>query len=78
MLEDVKKREPSGTVGGNVNWYSHYGEENGTSLKKKKIELLYCSAIPLLGLYLEKTIMWKYTCNVHSITIYNSQEMEAT
>ena len=23
---DVEKREPSYTVGGNVNWYSHYGE----------------------------------------------------
>ena len=32
--EDVKKREPSYTVGGNVNWYSHYGEQNGGSLKK--------------------------------------------
>ena len=36
MLEDVKKREPSCTVGGNVNWYTHYGAENGTYLKKKK------------------------------------------
>ena len=25
--EDVGKREPSCTVGGNVNWYSHYGEK---------------------------------------------------
>ena len=24
--EGVEKREPSCTVGGNVNWYSHYGE----------------------------------------------------
>ena len=24
--EDVEKREPSCTVGGNVNWYSHNGE----------------------------------------------------
>ena len=24
--EDVKKWESSYTVGGNVNWYSHYGE----------------------------------------------------
>ena len=27
--EDVEKREPSHTVGGNVNWYSVYGEEYG-------------------------------------------------
>ena len=30
----VEKREPSCTVGGNVNGYSHYGEEYGGSLKK--------------------------------------------
>ena len=29
----MKKREPSYTVGGNVNWYSHYGEQYGGSLK---------------------------------------------
>ena len=27
--EGVEKREPSHTVGGNVNWYSHYGEQYG-------------------------------------------------
>ena len=32
--EGVEKREPSYTVGGNVNWYSHYGEQYGGSLKK--------------------------------------------
>ena len=31
--EGVEKREPSYTVGGNVNWYSHYGEEYGGSLR---------------------------------------------
>ena len=31
-------------------------------LKKLKIELLYNPAIPLLGIYLEKTIIWKDTC----------------
>ena len=32
--EDVERMEPSCTVGGNVNWHSHYGEEYGGSLKK--------------------------------------------
>ena len=32
----MEKREPSYTVGGNVNWYSHYGEEYGDSLENKK------------------------------------------
>ena len=31
--EGVEKREPSYTVGGNVNWYSHYGDQYGDSLK---------------------------------------------
>ena len=45
-----------------------------------KIELPYESAIPLLGIYLEKTQIQKDTCNpyVHSRTIHNSQNMETT
>ena len=31
--EGVEKREPSFTVGWNVNSYSHYGEQYGGSLK---------------------------------------------
>ena len=31
--EGVEKREPSYTVGENVNWYSHYGEQHGSSSK---------------------------------------------
>ena len=31
--EGVEKREPSYTVGGSVNWYRHYGEQYGDSLK---------------------------------------------
>ena len=31
-------------------------------LKKLKIELLYDPAIPLLGIYQEKTVIWKDTC----------------
>ena len=31
--EGMEKREPSCTVGGNVNGYSHYGEQYGGSLK---------------------------------------------
>ena len=37
--EDVKKREPSCAVGGNVNWCSHYGKQCEVSSKKWKIEL---------------------------------------
>ena len=31
--EGVERREPSYTVGGNVNWCSHYGEQYGGSLR---------------------------------------------
>ena len=49
-------------------------------LKNLKIELPYDPAIPLMGIYAEKTIIWKGTCtpNVHCSTIYSSQDMEAT
>ena len=31
--EDVERREPSCTVGGNVNWYNHHGEQYGDFFK---------------------------------------------
>ena len=31
--EGLEKRELSYTAGGNINWYSHYGEQHGSSLK---------------------------------------------
>ena len=34
--DSVEKREHSYTVGGNANWYSHYGEQCGNSLKNWK------------------------------------------
>ena len=29
--EDVEKREPSYAIGGNVNWYNHYGKQYGNT-----------------------------------------------
>ena len=58
--EGVDRKEPSYTVGGNINWYSHYWEQYGGSLKTK-MELLYDPAIPLLGIYLEENMIWKDT-----------------
>ena len=49
----MEKREPSYTVGGNANQYSHYEEQCGDSLKKLVIELPYDPAIPLLGIHTE-------------------------
>ena len=58
----MEKRDPLYTVGGNVNWYSHYGEQYVSSLKILKLELPYDPAIPLLGIYPEKTIIRKVSC----------------
>ena len=52
--KDVEKKEPSYTVGGNVNWCSHCEKQHGSFSKKLKIELPYDPAIPLLGIYLKK------------------------
>ena len=35
IVKDVKKREPSYTVSGNVNWCSYCGEQNRGSSKNK-------------------------------------------
>ena len=58
----MEKREPSYTVGGNVNLYNHYGQQHLKIIKNLKIELPYDPAIPFLGIYLEKTIIQKDTC----------------
>ena len=31
--EDVEEKEPSYIIDENVNWYSHFGEQDGDSLK---------------------------------------------
>ena len=43
--EGVERREPSYTVGRNVNWRNHHGEQHGVSLKKLTIELPYCGKL---------------------------------
>ena len=60
----MEKKEPSNTVGDNINWYSHCGEQYGGSLKKRNIELSYDPAIPLLGIYREKSVIEKDTCTL--------------
>ena len=64
MLERVwtKGKKHSCTVGGNVNWYSHYGRHYGDSLKKLGIKPPYDPAIPLLGIYPDKTKIERDTC----------------
>ena len=62
----MEKREPSYTVGGNVNWCSHCREQYGGSTKKLKIELPYDPAIPLLAKHPETAILQKDTWSVHT------------
>ena len=71
----VESMEPSCTVGGNVNWCSHYGKWYGGSLKNWKCD----PAIAILGTYPEKSLIWKDPCTrLHSSTIHNSQGKETT
>ena len=63
----VEKGEPSYAVVRNVNWCNHNGKQHGGSSKKLKTEFPYDSAIPLLGIYPDKTIIWKDTCTPVSI-----------
>ena len=55
----MEKKEPSYTVGWNVNWCSHYGEQYGGSLKKTENII---PAIPLLDIHPEKIFIQKDTC----------------
>ena len=57
----MEKRVPSYTVGGNVNWYHHYGNSMEV-WQKINIKLSYDTAIPLLGIYLDKTLMEIDSC----------------
>ena len=47
------------TVGGNVNWYRHYGRQYGEKLGKKPP---YDPPIPLLGIHPEETKIERDTC----------------
>ena len=47
--EDVKKREPSCSIGGIINCCGYYGKQFGGTTKKLKLELPYDPAIPNLG-----------------------------
>ena len=57
----MEKREPSCTVGGDGNCYSHYAEHIEIPLKNR-IKLPYGPTIPLLGICPVKTIIEKDTC----------------
>ena len=77
----MEKREPLYTVGGNVNWYSHYGKQYGDSPKNKKQN--YHTIQEFTSEYLsqdnENTNSKRYMYpKVHGSIIYSSKDMEAT
>ena len=83
MLERVSKKGTLlGSIGGNVNWYSHYGVQYGDSSKKSKNKVIIWSSNPTPGHISridENSNSKRYMYpNVLSCTIYNSQDTEAT
>ena len=69
------------TVDGNANWYSHYGEQSGDSLKKKTGNITFIWPInPIAGHIPQRNQNWKRHIDpsVHSSTICNRWDMEAT
>ena len=76
--EGVEKRVPSYPVGGNANWYSHYGEL-WRFLKKLETELPYNQQSRFWAYTLRKP-EFKETCvpQCHHSTVYNSWDMKAT
>ena len=79
--EGVEKREPSCTVGGDVNWCSHRGKQYAGSSRNSK-QNYYMSQQFHSWHRSEKnknTNLKRYMYpNFHSSTIYNSQDMETT
>ena len=77
--DGVEKREPSYTVGGNVNWYSQYGKQYGASLNSKNRATVWSSNPTPGHIPRENHNLKKYMhSSVHCSTIYNRQDMEAT
>ena len=72
----MEKREPSYTIGRNLNWYSHYGKQYGGSLNRVTMWSSNPTPWYISG---ENSNSKNYThIYIHSGTIYNSQDMEAT
>ena len=75
----MEKREPSYTVGGNANEYSHYGEQCGDSLKTGNRTAIQPSNPTAGHTHRKKQNLKRHVYpNVHHSSVYNSQDMEAT
>ena len=75
----MEKREPSYTTGGNVNWCSHYGKQYGGSSKTKNRITVWTSNPTPGHISRQNYNLKRYMHHsIHSSTIHNSQDMEAT
>ena len=72
----MERREPSYTVGGNVNCYSYYGEQPLWKTKNRAT-IWSCNLTPG-HIPREKHDLKNMYPSVHWSTIYNSQDMETT
>ena len=77
--EGMEKRESPYTVGRNVNWYNHYGEWYGSSLKTKNRATIWSSNPTSGHISRENHNSKNYmNPNVPCSTICNIQDTEAT
>ena len=73
----MEKRELSYTVGGNVNWYTHYGKLNGGCSETKNRVAIWSSNPTPRHISKQNYNLKRYRhLNIHSSTTSNSQHME--
>ena len=80
VAEDMKKRNPLGTLVGKVNWCSHYSKQHKGFSKIKNINTIsFSSSIPgYLSEENKNTNLKIYMHpNIHRSIISNHQDMEA-
>ena len=80
MLQSVRnKRESFYTIGGKVDWCSHYGEQYEVPSKTKNRTTIWSNNPTSGHIPGENHNSKRYMHpNVHRITIYNSQGMETS
>ena len=77
----MEKKEPSYTVGENVNWCSHYGKQDGGASEKTKIRTIRPgnSTPGYISKENKNTNSKRYMHpNVHHSIIYKNKDVEAT
>ena len=77
-----EQNPPTLLAGGNVNYFSLYGEQYGDFPRVLKVDLTYVLVIPLLSIYPDKRIIQKDTHSLMFIeALYakcSSQDMKTT